>query len=157
MKSGSLKVTATGWEGEYDGDPHYITVKAPDGATVMYSEDPDGPFCLSELWHTEAGTYIIYYQVTKPNYATKTGHATLIIHPASIAYTGGVITLELGEAKLVKNMLLLIGGSAQGGSPTSGFHPYTVKTTTQDIDLAEITGLNMDLGDDATVLVKNEF
>ena len=127
-------------------DPDFATMTLRSGKLIL-SVTPDDAASIS-------ADFTLNLEVSLVEATTKKVIATSA--PVDCA-KGGVITLELGEAKLVKNMLLLIGGSAQGGSPTSGFHPYTVKTTTQDIDLEEITGLNMDLGDDATVLVKNEF
>ena len=75
---------------------------------------------------------------------------------------GNSIYLDLTNATLVPNLLLLIDGSATGGSPLTAdykanTHVYTVSMGGQSIAISEITGLNMDLGSAGHVKVKQEF
>ncbi len=80
-----IDVTAQGYTGTYDGQSHGITVmvKSPMGTTVMYGETADD--CTRDrLTYTDAGTYTVYYQVSKDNYETVTGSATVEIAPKTV-------------------------------------------------------------------------
>jgi hypothetical protein len=83
----TMTVTAEGWSGTYDGNSHSITVTAPTGATVKYGT-VDGTYDLTaNPTYTEAGTYTVYYQVTKDNYTTVTGSKTVAITEATMTVT----------------------------------------------------------------------
>ena len=59
---------------------------------------------------------------------------------------GGTIRLNLANADLVPEMEILIDGTASGG--TFGvFNTYDLSFSFETLNLAEITGLNMDLGE----------
>ena len=102
-----LSVTANGFTGVYDGSSHGITVVS-EGATIKYGET-DGTYNLDNSpTYSDAGTYIVYYQVTKEGYKTVTGNKTVVISKAegnvSISTTSGEvekgksITFTIGEA-----------------------------------------------------------
>ena len=58
-----------------------------EGATIAYGET-EGTYDLTTVpSKTDVGTYTLYYKVTAPGYASKTGSYTLTINPASIEYT----------------------------------------------------------------------
>ena len=77
-------VSATGFEGTYDGQAHTITVTAPEGATIKYGTT-EGTYNLTAApTYTEVGTYTIYYQVTTANYAAATGSASVKITEATL-------------------------------------------------------------------------
>jgi len=58
-----------------------------EGATIAYGET-EGTYDLTTVpSKTDVGTYTLYYKVTAPGYAPKTGSYTLTINPASIEYT----------------------------------------------------------------------
>lgn len=69
---------------------------------------------------------------------------------------GGTVLLDLTGADLVPSMLLLINGRTSGGS-LGKLDTYDVSFTTENIELAKITGLNMDLGSDAHVDIDESF
>ena len=78
-------VSATDYTGIYDAAAHGITVTAPSGATVKYRTASSGDYNLTaNPTFTDAGTYTVYYQVTKPNYAAVTGSATVKINPKEL-------------------------------------------------------------------------
>ena len=65
VSNATMEVSATGYEGVYDGNAHGITVTAPEGATVKYGTE-EGKYDLTENpTYTNVGTYTVYYQVTK--------------------------------------------------------------------------------------------
>ena len=80
-------VSATGFEGDYDGQTHSITVTAPEGATVAYGTQA-GDYSLSQNpTFTDAGTYTVYYQVSKTKFTPVTGSATVTIDPIDVTVT----------------------------------------------------------------------
>ena len=95
----SMEVTATGYDGIYDGQSHGITVTAPEGAKVRYGET-EGEYTLyTSPKYTNAGTYTVYYQVTKTNYTTVTGSATVTIAKADakVEFAQKELTAKIGK------------------------------------------------------------
>ena len=87
-----MTVTAQGFSGTYDGQPHGITVEAPEGAVVKYGTAA-GTYDLTESpVYTDAETYTVYYQVTKYGYQTVTASETVKIAPKEVTVSG--ITAE---------------------------------------------------------------
>lgn len=81
-----LEVSASGYEGIYDGKPHGISVDhKTDGARILYSTDGK-TFTDKKPVYTDAGTYITYYRVEKEGYTTVTGSATVKIKEAMIEF-----------------------------------------------------------------------
>ena len=87
-------ITAQGYTGAYDSQPHSITVTADEGATITYSTTSDGNYSEENPTYTDVGEYTVYYQVEKANYETVTGSETVKITPAELTevtasgYTG---------------------------------------------------------------------
>ena len=59
---------------------------------------------------------------------------------------GGAIRMELADADLVPEMEILIDGTASGGT-LGVLNTYDLSFSFETLNLAEITGLNMDLGE----------
>ena len=81
-----LAVTAENKTVTYDGSAHAFNevTCAAEGAVIAYGET-EGVYDLTAVpSKTDAGTYTLYYQVTAPGYAPKTGSYKLIIDPAGI-------------------------------------------------------------------------
>ena len=77
-----MTVSATDYTGTYDEKAHGITVIAPTGATVKYGTSASS--CTeASLTYTDADEYTVYYEVTKDNYNTVTGSATVKINKAA--------------------------------------------------------------------------
>ena len=94
----TMEVTATGYEGVYDGNAHGITVTAPEGATVKYGTE-EGKYDLTENpTYTNVGTYTVYYQVTKEATETVTGSAKITITKATatLTFSAETATATLG-------------------------------------------------------------
>lgn len=85
----TMSVTAEGFSGTYDGEAHGIKVTAPEGATVKYGEAEGTYDKTSSPTYTDAGTYTVYYQVTKEGYTTVTNSATV-----TIAKAAGTVSFE---------------------------------------------------------------
>lgn len=81
-----LEVTASGYEGIYDGKSHGITVDCKtDGATILYSTDGK-TFTTKKPVYTNVGTYVTYYKVEKDGYTTVVGSETVKIKEAMIEF-----------------------------------------------------------------------
>lgn len=81
-----LDVTASGYEGVYDGKSHGITVDCKtEGATILYSTDGK-TYSTKKPEYTNVGTYVTYYKVEKDGYTTTTGSAVVKIKEATIEF-----------------------------------------------------------------------
>jgi hypothetical protein len=110
----AMEVSATGYDGTYDGQAHTITVNAPQGATVMYGTT-EGTYNLQAApTYTDAGTYTVYYQVTMKNFTTVTGSKTVTIAKANASITKAPEAIaELKDTG--KEQVLITAGEAKGG------------------------------------------
>ena len=142
-------VTAKGYRGAYDNQPHGITVTAPEGSTVKYGTQ-EGTYELSESpTYTNAGTNEVYYQVTKENYTTVTGSATIEISKADITPT---VTLEGWTYGTTAKTPSIAGNSgngnvtytfkAEGTETYTEVQPVVVGTHTIKASIAETTNYN---------------
>ncbi len=89
-------VSAEGFEGDYDGEAHKISVTAPDGATIKYGTT-EGSYTLTENpTYTDAGTYTVYYEVSKNKYRSTYGSADVKINKinATVTITGRSLTVD---------------------------------------------------------------
>ncbi|MBR3418442.1 MAG: BspA family leucine-rich repeat surface protein, partial [Oscillospiraceae bacterium] len=82
-------ISAQGYTGTYDGAEHTISVTAPDGAAVTYSDTEDGEYSETAPTLTDAGSKTVYYKVSKPNYNDVYGNAVITIAPRTLAVTWG--------------------------------------------------------------------
>ena len=108
VNDGVISLTAESYSGVYDGEAHGITVKAPEGATVLYGE-ADGQYYLSASpTYVDAGTYTVYYQVTRTYYATETGKAYVYIAkaPATISYATTRIGKTFGDEAFTNELTM---------------------------------------------------
>lgn len=81
-----LDVTASGYEGIYDGKSHGITVDCKtEGATILYSADGK-TYSTKKPEYTNVGTYVTYYKVEKDGYTTTVGSAVVKIKEATIEF-----------------------------------------------------------------------
>ncbi|MCM1244078.1 MAG: leucine-rich repeat domain-containing protein [Roseburia sp.] len=79
IESAKLNVDSAGFSGEYDGNPHSIRVSADEGAVIRYGTSPGKYDMTTPPAYINAGTYTVYYEVTKTGYATFTGKRLVII------------------------------------------------------------------------------
>ena len=108
-----MEVSASGYSGTYDGWSHGISVTAPDDATIKYGTTANACDLDNSPKYTNAGTYTIYYEVTKDKYTTVTGSATVKIYKAtgSISYSNTTVEINLGGT-LTPNPLSLSGSAS---------------------------------------------
>lgn len=95
----TVKASALGWNGSYDGGMHRIAVTATspaEGVTVTYSSMADGSYSESNPAFQEVGEYTVYYRVMAEGYYPAYGSATVTIDPKEVA-------LEWSDTKLIYN------------------------------------------------------
>lgn len=78
---GTLSVTANGYNGIWNNAAHGITVTSS-GATIRYGTTSGTYNLTSSPTYKNAGTYTVYYQVSKAGYKTVTGSRNVTITPA---------------------------------------------------------------------------
>jgi hypothetical protein len=107
-----MEVSASGYSGTYDGWSHGISVTAPDDATVKYGTAANACDLDNSPKYTNAGTYTIYYEVTKDKYTTVTGSATVTINKAagSISYSTTTVKKYVSDSAFKETLSL--SGSA---------------------------------------------
>ena len=85
---GSAVVTATGYTGVYDGQPHGISVSVTGSDaptfTVKYAQSPEGPFSSTVPTFTGVTTSKVWYVTSSPFYNTATNSATVEIAPLQV-------------------------------------------------------------------------
>ena len=131
-----MNVTATGYTGTYDGQAHGITVTAPDGATVKYGTTAGSYTLTTSPIYTAAGSYTVYYQVSKANYITVTGSQTVVISKAagSLSYAATNISKTFGNAAFTNPLTLTGDGTVRYS--TSNASVASVNATTGEVTIA---------------------
>lgn len=130
-------VTAQGYEGVYDGEAHAISVTAPEGATVRYGETADACVLDASPTYTDAGSYTVYYEVTKANYTPVTGSAAIVITKAAgtIGYATANVSKTYGDEPFTNELTLVGDGTVSYASSEP-----SVATVDAATGLVTITG-----------------
>ena len=92
-----LPVTARSYSGTYDGDAHGITLTIPSDASVVYGTTEEQYTLTENPTFTDAGTYTVYYKVSKPFYTSVIDSRTVTILPATLT------SVKLAKSSLVYN------------------------------------------------------
>lgn len=98
-KSGKLTVSATGYEGVYDGASHSASASpnVADGTTVSYKVGDDGTWSTDAPSITDAGTKKVYVKAENPNYETATAETTLKVTRKPVTVTANDASKVFGE------------------------------------------------------------
>lgn len=78
-------ITVDGYEGSYDGAEHGISITLSGtsvGAAVKYGTSVDNCSLGVSPTYTDAGEYVVYYEIAKDGYKTEKGSAKVVIHKA---------------------------------------------------------------------------
>ena len=140
VEKATMKVTAKGYTGAYDGQPHGITVNAPAGANVWYGKR-EGVYDLYKMpTYTESGTYTVYYQVLKENYNTVTGSATVTINKAAGSISYAITSVEKAKGDAPFTNPVTVTGDGEVRYSTSDYKVATVNAVSGEVTvLAEGT------------------
>ena len=119
VKSGTLPITAKAYSGTYDGNTHSASVTSSvSGVTFKYGT-VKGTYNLTSMpTYTNAGTYVVYYQVTKAGYTTFEGSVKTVIQKKAtttslrsadgilyVTTTGnGTITAQSSDSNIIESV-----------------------------------------------------
>ena len=132
---GSIDLTINGYYGEYDGQPHGITIEAPEEATVKFSETGDVYDLDASPTFVSAGVYTVYYQVTETNYSTVNGKASVIIDKAPATFSFATTTgfaKTFGDEAFTNELTLT-------GDGTVRYSTSDAEVATVDAETGEVT------------------
>ena len=101
ITANALNVTAAGYSGAYDGKAHSVSVTAPDGASVTYSDSENGAYSTENPTYADAGEYTVYYKVVAENYDDVRGYETVSIGRASVRVT--LVLVDRADPSRAKN------------------------------------------------------
>ena len=91
IKNASITgVDAAGYTGIYDGQSHGIKITLTGNAEngkILYGESEDNCTLTESPVYKNTGSYTVYYTVTKKNFDTLSGSATVAITPAQLTVT----------------------------------------------------------------------
>ncbi|MBR6251315.1 MAG: Ig-like domain-containing protein [Bacteroidales bacterium] len=105
IKEAEMLISAQGYSGTYDAEAHSISVRAvsPSDAVIMYGTEAGSYLLKDAPTFTDAGTYTVYYQVTKTGYKAETGSAQVKIYTASgsIEFDKTFVTKIFGDEPFI--------------------------------------------------------
>ena len=88
IKKAQIEVKINGYTGIYDEKNHGISmevIKPEEGATIKYGTEEGNYILTQSPMYKNAGTYIIYYEITAKGYETKTGSTQIKINKKDIS------------------------------------------------------------------------
>ena len=139
ITANELNVTAQGYSGTYDGQSHSITVTAPDGAVITYSDTKNGLYSEASPTYTNAGEYVVYYQVTLTGAAPVSGQAAVSISKKVVSLTWDETSFIYDGAEKLPTVTVsgLLDGDActvtvTGGQTDVGTYTATAESLSND-------------------------
>ena len=96
IHKGTLDVASEDYTGIYDGKPH-VAIVTCDGADIRYGIKKGTYDLISMPQFTDAGSYTVYYEVSKENYNTVTGSVTVTIAQISGSVKVSITDWNYGE------------------------------------------------------------
>ena len=98
VEAGTIVVTAKDYTGIYDGEAHSIIVNAPEGATVEYGTEKTN-YSTTNVKEKNAGTYVVYWKVSKEGGQIVTGSALISIVKAPLTIKADNQYMYIGGTK----------------------------------------------------------
>ena len=102
----------------YDGKEHTISVVADEGATVKYGVTAESCTLDAAPVYVNAGTHPIFFEVTKPNFSSVKGSATVTINKAagSISFAQTAIEKSFGDNAFTNDLTIVGDGTVNFAS-----------------------------------------
>lgn len=107
--SDKLTVSATGYDGKYDGKTHNGNVTATEGATLSYSTDNGETWTATEPTIKNVGEINVTVKASMANYSDVTADYTLTIAPRSVIITSGSASKPYDGTALTKPEVTVTG------------------------------------------------
>ena len=112
----TLAVSSKNYTGVYDGKMHSITVDAPEGSTVQYSEALSAAYNMDTVEKKDVGTYVVYWQASK-DAQTVTGSAVIVISKAALTITADDKSMTVGDT--MPELTYTVSGLVEGDQLTA--------------------------------------
>ena len=107
--SDKLTVTATGYDGKYDGQTHNGNVTATEGATLSYSTDNGETWTATEPTIKNVGEIKVIVKASMANYSDATAEYTLKVTPRPVTLTSETASKPYDGTPLTKPEVTVTG------------------------------------------------
>jgi hypothetical protein len=151
VKNNTLSVTSSGYEGTYDGAEHSISVEC-NGATITYGTT-EGTYSATKPTFKDAGTYTVYYKVSKSGYDDVTGSKTVKINKKALTVAANAQSKVYGDA--VPSLTYTYSGNVSNQTPNFTGTLKTTATATSGVGQYDITNNNLALADNGAFKANN--
>ena len=130
VSSGGIAYSVNGYEGVYDGSSHGISLSVTTtGTTIKYGTTSGSYTLTTNPTYTNAGTYTVYYQISKTGYETVTGSATVKITKAPLTIKAEDKTMTYGGTAPTNSVKYTGFVNNETSTVLSGTLTYTVKNS----------------------------
>lgn len=116
--SDKLSVTATGYDGKYDGQTHNGNVTATEGATLSYSTDNGETWTATEPTIKNVGEIKVIVKASMANYSDATAEYTLKVTPRPVTLTSETASKTYDGTALTKPEVTVTGDGFVDGEVT---------------------------------------
>ena len=143
VATATMSVIATNYTGTYDGEAHGIGIEVPEGTVVKYGET-EGSYPLDTApTYTDAGSYTVFYQVTKPNYTTVNGSAVVTISKAAgtVSYEVASVNKTFSDAPFINPLTLTGDGTVSYATDNTAI--VTVDSETGEVTIVGVGTVNI--------------
>ena len=117
-KSDKLTVSATGYDGKYDGQTHNGNVTATEGATLSYSTDNGKTWTATEPTIKNVGEINVIVKASMANYSDATAKYTLKVTPRTVTLTSETASKPYDGTPLTKPEVTVTGDGFVDGEVT---------------------------------------
>ena len=118
-KSDKLTVSATGYDGKYDGQTHNGNVTATEGATLSYSTDNGETWTATEPTIKNVGEINVIVKASMANYSDATAKYTLKVTPRTVTLTSETASKTYDGTALTKPEVTVTGDGFVDGEATA--------------------------------------
>lgn len=148
-----LNVVSQGFSGEYDGNPHSISLTTEEGAVIRYGTSQGKYTTTICPSYTNVGTYTVYFEVSKTGYATFTGKRQVIIKRKKVEEVEFPKAVDVAYGKCLDHSVLEFAYNRYGTfswqlpdvRPEVGTSSFALVFTPDDIlnyDFDDVDGYN---------------
>lgn len=116
--SNKLTVSATGYDGKYDGQTHNGNVTATEGATLSYSTDNGETWTATEPTIKNVGEINVIVKASMANYSDATAKYTLKVTPRTVTLTSETASKPYDGTALTKPEVTVTGDGFVDGEVT---------------------------------------
>ena len=151
VNAGTIEYTSEGYTGVYDMANHGITVVAT-GAAIAYSETEDGTYTSTNPEYTNAGTYTVYFEITREGYTTVTGSEQVVIGKKAATVETGSSSRRYNGSALTNSIVTLGGIIAEDDVTATATGSQTaVGSSNNTVTIGGISAENYDFTDGTTL------